>query len=37
VKPFSTAWKFFCSAPVQTPTIEMLPLTAFELCQDAFA
>jgi hypothetical protein len=27
VKPSITAWKDFCSSPVQMPTIEMLPET----------
>src|SRR4051794_20779782 len=30
LKPSSTAWKCFCSSPVQTPTIETLPLTSLE-------
>src|ERR671936_1135956 len=28
LNPSSTAWKFFCSSPVQTPLIEIFPLTA---------
>ena len=30
LKPLSTAWKCFCSSPVQTPTIETLPETSVE-------
>src|SRR3954453_12177633 len=30
VKPSSTAWKCFCSSPVQTPTIETFPFTSDE-------
>src|SRR5581483_2499626 len=35
VNPARTAWKAFCSAPVQTPTIEILPLTALVRCDVA--
>ncbi len=30
LKPSSTAWKCFCSSPVQTPTIETLPETSVD-------
>ena len=30
LKPSSTAWKCFCSSPVQTPTIEILPETSVD-------
>src|SRR4051794_34728722 len=30
LKPLSTAWKCFCSSPVQTPTICTLPLVLVE-------
>jgi hypothetical protein len=36
-KPSSTFWKFFCSAPLQTPTHDKLPLTAYLWCEDALA
>src|SRR5664279_3348478 len=36
-KAVSTAWKFFCSAPLQTPTHDRLPLTAYLCCGDALA
>src|SRR5437763_1010655 len=31
VNPLRTAWKDFCSSPVQTPTIEIFPESAEEL------
>src|SRR4051812_2098130 len=36
-KAFRTCWKFFCSAPVQMPVHERLPLTAYFRCEAPLA